>query len=192
VRNAGTKVSPPFARWNLTSTRGKDSALWILPMLLPKSAQYAYLKDDLGLMQLVTTAKDAALSAKLIPRYPLLGGWSTEMILGYSLPLPSTVAQKGGVHTLTFLLGPLVEYVRPSSVKRYLLLLFCRAKSGNMLGSSPSCRNRRARESTTHAHCYGCRIPSGLPCSPLRLFCSSCSLGCDAVPLFVKISPPKV
>jgi hypothetical protein len=107
-------------------------------MLLPKSAQYAYLKDDLGLMQLVTTAKDAALSAKLIPRYPLLGGWSTEMILGYSLPLPSTVAQKEGVHTLTFLLGPLVEYVRPSSVKRCLLLLFAALSTETCLALLPA------------------------------------------------------
>jgi hypothetical protein len=112
VRNVGTEVTPPFARWNLTLSRGRDTALWALPMLLPKSAKYAYLKDDLGLMQLATASKDSALSAKLLPRYPLLGGWSTEMVLGYSLPLPSTVACRDDVHTVTFLLGPLLEFVR--------------------------------------------------------------------------------
>jgi hypothetical protein len=82
-------------------------------MRLPKSAKYAYLKDDLGLMQIMTTPKDSSLSAKLLPRYPLLGGWSTEMLLGYSLPLPSTVARRDDMHTVTFLLGPLLEFVCP-------------------------------------------------------------------------------
>ena len=46
----------------------------------------------------------------LAPRFPLYGGWSTDFIFGYSLPLRAFVTRSSaGVHTLKATLGPAVR-----------------------------------------------------------------------------------
>jgi Ribophorin I len=52
------------------------------------------------------------LLVSMIPRYPLLGGWQTELVLGYSLPLESAVLKAGKKRTLVFLVPPLLQLVR--------------------------------------------------------------------------------
>jgi Ribophorin I len=53
LRNVGTAVVPPFSRWDFTaeamSARVPESPhVRLLPLSLPKAAQYIYTKDDLG------------------------------------------------------------------------------------------------------------------------------------------------
>ena len=48
----------------------------------------------------------------IVPRYPLLGGWQTEIVLGYALPLASSVVKIGTKRTLVFIVPPLLDMVR--------------------------------------------------------------------------------
>ena len=46
----------------------------------------------------------------IAPRFPLFGGWSTDFVFGYSLPLSAFVMKSGdGVRTLRATLGPAVR-----------------------------------------------------------------------------------
>lgn len=48
--------------------------------------------------------------ALLAPRFPLYGGWSTDFVFGYSLPLSNFVTKgSDGVRTLRATLGPAVH-----------------------------------------------------------------------------------
>ena len=63
LRNSGTKVMPPYSRWNITEEAMSGQAagsphLRVLPMSLPKTAQYIYTKDDLGHTQVHTQLLD--------------------------------------------------------------------------------------------------------------------------------------
>ena len=120
LRNGGTAVTDTFNRWNLTSdfmTGGFATSphIRMIPFSLPRSAQYIYTKDDLGAT--ANMALDEAPDARtqrmtVIPRYPLLGGWRAELLLGYSVPLPAAVMRRGTRHTAVFLVPPLLDAVR--------------------------------------------------------------------------------
>ena len=63
LRNSGAKVVPPYSRWNITEEAMSGQAagsphLRVLPMSLPKTAQYIYTKDDLGHTQVHTQLLD--------------------------------------------------------------------------------------------------------------------------------------
>ena len=124
--NAGTAIEPPFSRWDLTEDFMTGAFVHsphvrLLPFSLPRSAQYVYTKDDLGETQHMPTGEDARVQkVTVVPRYPLLGGWQTELVLGYSMPLPTAVVRQGRRHTAIFLLPPLLDTVRRAS--RTLLL----------------------------------------------------------------------
>ena len=56
-----------------------------------------------------------AAGVSLVPRYPILGGWTSEMVLGYSLPLAATAQRNGRRHAVLFMVPPLIDFVRPLS-----------------------------------------------------------------------------
>lgn len=46
----------------------------------------------------------------IAPRFPLFGGWSTDFVFGYSLPMSNFVMKSDdGVRTLRATLGPAVR-----------------------------------------------------------------------------------
>ena len=51
----------------------------------------------------------------MLPRYPLLGGWQTDIVLGYSLPLQNAALVQNGERTLVYLVPPMIDLVRLSS-----------------------------------------------------------------------------
>jgi hypothetical protein len=119
LRNAGTTVTPPFSRWNLTqeamtSDISNSPHIRALFFSLPRSAQYIYTKDDLGNtanVPIPARGSLAVVKTSVLPRYPLLGGWQMEIKLGYSVPLETTVLKQGTRHSVVFLMPPLLDLV---------------------------------------------------------------------------------
>jgi len=62
------------------------------------------------------------MEVELMPRFPLFGGWSTEFILGYSLPLVSLASHMGGVVLLNFTLSPPLKEVVYDRVETRIVL----------------------------------------------------------------------
>jgi hypothetical protein len=190
LRNSGTAVTPPYSRWNLTEQdmygTARDSPhIRALPLTLPPSAEFVYSKDDLGATQTVVEkagsgggAGGAFTRVTLSPRYPLLGGWQTETVLGYSVPLQTcVVARNGGGgggsgggtrRTLVFLQPPLLDKVR----SLHLLLLLCAVQTpGRACAAS-----RRCCTSCTHA-CVQWHAQPGITLHHTAMWSARDSLG---------------
>jgi oligosaccharyltransferase complex subunit alpha (ribophorin I) len=119
VKHSGAAVVPPFSRWNLTygAMMGATASPHIksLTEFVHPQAQYVSFKDGIG--NIMTThvkpGNSGGLTAiSLSPRYPLLGGWQTRFVLGYSLPLSAVVSTARGRNTITFSHIPVFEQVR--------------------------------------------------------------------------------
>jgi oligosaccharyltransferase complex subunit alpha (ribophorin I) len=123
VKHAGAVFKGEFSRWNITEAqyyegRNLNPHIYSLSTFLHPLAEYISLKDDLGNILSVSESKQVGLKrVKFSPRYPLLGGWQTRFVLGYSLPLQASVTTSSqGQKEVSFSQAPLLEEVRLSLV----------------------------------------------------------------------------
>jgi len=80
--------------------------------ILPLSANEIYYRDEIGNISSshVSQTEDATL-LELVPRYPLLGGWSIGFYLGYNLPLGEFLSRSYSQYVLNVSLAPHIENV---------------------------------------------------------------------------------
>lgn len=119
MKHGGATVKGPFSRWDITESLHKDKRAYHLPHIytlstyLHPQAEYVSLKDDLGNIMSVYEQAHAGLKrVEFAPRYPLLGGWQTRFVLGYTLPLQTAVSTSvRGRKEVTFAQSPMFEEV---------------------------------------------------------------------------------
>ena len=120
VKHGGAAVKGPFSRWNITEALHYDKRAYTSPHIYTLSsylhslAEQVTLKDDLGSILSVSEQLHAGLKrVEFAPRYPLLGGWQTQFVLGYTLPLHTMVSTDSrGRKEVVFAQSPMFEEVR--------------------------------------------------------------------------------
>ncbi|KAI8470184.1 MAG: Ribophorin I-domain-containing protein [Monoraphidium minutum] len=89
IQNAGAEHKGQFSRLRHTYNREyRETSFQDLRAKLPPSARHLYYKDLIGNVSSSRTrqgAKETVVDLSL--RYPLMGGWKADFVLGYSLPL---------------------------------------------------------------------------------------------------------
>lgn len=82
LKNKGAALKGEFSRLG-----GASNAINRFTSFLPAAATDIYYRDGVGsIYSFVVTHTETAVAVDLTPRYPILGGWSTEYVLGYSMP----------------------------------------------------------------------------------------------------------
>lgn len=128
MKHAGAAVKGPFSRWNITEALYQDRKMFSTPHIyslaayLHPLAEHVSFKDDLGnIMGASQKTQAGLLRVSFSPRYPLLGGWQTRFVLGYTLPLQAAVTTGArGKKEVTFGQSPIFEEVRslvPSRIR---------------------------------------------------------------------------
>jgi oligosaccharyltransferase complex subunit alpha (ribophorin I) len=93
MQHDGAKLQGSFSRFDYQRTQRTSGApIRSVLNLIPLSASEIYYRDEIGNISTsdITVAKDK-LAVELTPRFPLFGGWKTEFIFGYDLPLSDFV-----------------------------------------------------------------------------------------------------
>ncbi|GBF90218.1 hypothetical protein Rsub_03351 [Raphidocelis subcapitata] len=88
IINAGAEHKGAFSRLRHAQQGGAGNSFQMLRARLPPSAHSLYYRDLIGNISSSNTrrsAKETVVDLSL--RYPLMGGWKTDFVLGYSLPL---------------------------------------------------------------------------------------------------------
>lgn len=112
VKHYGAKFKGDWSRGDYTGNPGfKQASFREMFATMPVSAHTHYFKDSIGNVSSSQLLHNTySTDASLAPRYPLFGGWSTDFVFGYSLPLRTFVTKSSkGVHTLKATLGPAVQ-----------------------------------------------------------------------------------
>lgn len=120
VKHGGAAVKGPFSRWNITEALHYDRKsfstphIYTLAAYLHPLAQHVSFKDGLGnIMNASEKPQSGLLRVSFAPRYPLLGGWQTRFVLGYTLPLQAIVTSGArGRKEIMFGQSPIFEEVR--------------------------------------------------------------------------------
>jgi len=115
IVHSGAKHVGPFSRWtHFTMTRQGQALPAVLKIdeKLPLTAAEIYYRDEIGNISSshASQTEDATL-LELVPRYPLLGGWSIGFYLGYNLPLGESVSRSYSTYVLNVSLAPHIEDV---------------------------------------------------------------------------------
>ena len=115
IVHSGAKHVGPFSRWtHFTMTRQGQTIPAVLKIdeKLPLSAGDIYYRDEIGNISssFVSQTEDATL-LELVPRYPLLGGWSIGFYLGYNVPLGEFLSRSYSTYVLNVSLVPQIENV---------------------------------------------------------------------------------
>lgn len=111
LENVGAKLEGEFGRvdYDDHGLKGGKNALRSLEELLPLRANNLWFRDDIGNVSTSTAVREwDNVKLEIEPRFPLLGGWKTTFMVGYSLPLKFHVSvNKEVLHVanLTFGLG---------------------------------------------------------------------------------------
>jgi len=115
ILHSGAKHVGPFSRWtHFTMTRQGQPLPAVLKIdeKLPLSANDIYYRDEIGNISSshVSQIEDATL-IELVPRYPLLGGWSISFYLGYNVPLGEFISRSYSTYVLNVSLVPNIEEI---------------------------------------------------------------------------------
>lgn len=111
LENVGAKLDGEFGRvdYDDNGLKGGKNALKSLEEILPLRANNLWYRDDIGNISTSTAVREwDNVKLEIEPRFPLLGGWKTTYMIGYSLPLKFHVnVDKDNLHVanLTFGLG---------------------------------------------------------------------------------------
>lgn len=111
LENVGAKLDGEFGRvdYDDNGLKGGKNALRSLEEILPLRANNLWYRDDIGNVSTSTAVREwDNVKLEIEPRFPLLGGWKTTYMIGYSLPLKFHVnVDKDNLHVanLTFGLG---------------------------------------------------------------------------------------
>ncbi|CAL8084439.1 unnamed protein product [Calicophoron daubneyi] len=87
IINEGAKLRGSFSRLDFDMGRGRRTAVTSFKTALPAAAKDIYYRDEVGNISssAVMDLLDAV-EVRLSPRFPLMGGWKTQYILGYNVP----------------------------------------------------------------------------------------------------------
>eukprot|EP00741_Cyanophora_paradoxa_P015731 tig00020904_g15187.t1 len=113
LRHAGAAHKGYFSRYDYQrNPMGAGVAsIRSIVSVLPSSAFEIYYRDEIG--NISTSAinpSDKGLEVELVPRFPLFGGWKTDFLFGYNLPLSEFLRSLGGSrYALSFPFGSSVE-----------------------------------------------------------------------------------
>ncbi|KAG2439265.1 hypothetical protein HXX76_004626 [Chlamydomonas incerta] len=125
IKNAGAAHSGSFSRLKYAhSYNGKANSFRDLRAVLPPSARSLYYVDLIGNISSSNTRKTVQSTIVDIDlRYPLMGGWKVDFMLGYSVPLTGFLSHtKGGRRKLTMdLASPLEDVFVEDMVVRVVL-----------------------------------------------------------------------
>lgn len=109
VAHTGAKLVGEWSRLDYQTNPGaSQSAIKDFTAAVPHNAASLYFRDEIGNISSSEVQRHVrAAYAKLTPRFPLFGGWSTRFLFGWSVPLADVVtkAAKGKV-ALTMTVGP--------------------------------------------------------------------------------------
>lgn len=126
VAHVGAKLKGPFSRFEFQRDHSNGiSSVRSFNAELPKLAKNIFYRDSIGN---ISTSSIRRTSAKTIvnikPRFPLFGGWVTDFLLGYSLPMSEYLKQPGVDSATTYKLTmPLTDlfyesmYIEDAKVK---------------------------------------------------------------------------
>ncbi|KAI8474884.1 MAG: Ribophorin I-domain-containing protein [Monoraphidium minutum] len=114
IANGGAAHTGPFSRLEYAMDPGRTNAFQEVRAHLPPSSHSLYYKDGIGNISssnTITGHKETVLSISL--RYPLMGGWKTDFMLGYSVPLDNSLFRqpKGRNRLIMDLSTPLDDVV---------------------------------------------------------------------------------
>lgn len=71
--------------------------------ILPASARDIYYRDQIGnISTSLVRGFDSRVEVEMRPRFPLLGGWRTNYILGYNVPSREFLYASGSSYALKF------------------------------------------------------------------------------------------
>ncbi|TGZ66390.1 hypothetical protein CRM22_005337 [Opisthorchis felineus] len=101
IQNTGARLKGPFSRLDFDMGVGQRVAISSFKTALPAAARDIYYRDDIGNISTSAVAETLdALEVRLSPRFPLLGGWKTEYILGYNVPAHQFLYRTGSKFSL--------------------------------------------------------------------------------------------
>lgn len=89
VTHIGAKLKGPFSRFEYQRDQSNGvSSVRSFNVELPKMSYDIYFRDGIGNISTSNVRKTSSKTIVSIrPRFPLFGGWGTDFVLGYSLPL---------------------------------------------------------------------------------------------------------
>ncbi|OON18774.1 ribophorin I [Opisthorchis viverrini] len=120
THNTGAKLKGPFSRLDFDMGVGQRVAISSFKTALPAAARDIYYRDDIGNISTSAVAETLdALEVRLSPRFPLLGGWKTEYILGYNVPAHQFLYRTGSKFTLRM---RIVDHIYDDQVVEHLTL----------------------------------------------------------------------
>ncbi|KER23299.1 hypothetical protein T265_08784 [Opisthorchis viverrini] len=120
IQNTGAKLKGPFSRLDFDMGVGQRVAISSFKTALPAAARDIYYRDDIGNISTSAVAETLdALEVRLSPRFPLLGGWKTEYILGYNVPAHQFLYRTGSKFTLRM---RIVDHIYDDQVVEHLTL----------------------------------------------------------------------
>ncbi|KAA3681835.1 oligosaccharyltransferase complex subunit alpha (ribophorin I) [Paragonimus westermani] len=100
-RNAGSKLGGPFSLLDFDMGREQQNAVVSFKTALLAAANDTYYQDEIGNISTSSVVELLdAVEVRLSPRFPLMGGWKTQYILGYNVPAPEFLHRHGSQFSL--------------------------------------------------------------------------------------------
>ncbi|CAH8485195.1 unnamed protein product [Dicrocoelium dendriticum] len=101
VKNDGAQLKGPFSRLDFDMGLGQSVSVMAIKTALPAAAKDIYYRDEIGNISSssVTDLLDS-MEVKLSPRFPLMGGWKTQYVLGYNIPAHEFLYRSGSQFSL--------------------------------------------------------------------------------------------
>ena len=125
LENLGAELSGEFSRVDFTSrTRPAGmNALENLEAVLPRSARGLYFRDELGNVSTSHARQHSNyVELEVEPRFPVMGGWRSNMNIGYNLPISYFVKSKENQFMLNTTFGiPFTDIVADELIVRVIL-----------------------------------------------------------------------
>ncbi|XKL65763.1 hypothetical protein PGB90_009183 [Kerria lacca] len=110
LEHTGAKLKGPFSRYDYQREPESGlSSVKSFKTVLPAMATDIYYRDEIGNISTSHLYNlENSIEVELRPRFPLFGGWNTQYILGYNVPLYTYLFTKGNNYLLKM---PLIDHI---------------------------------------------------------------------------------